>query len=527
MTRILDNAIVNQAQAKYIELRKGILINGQYYLKENMQPVPFNQVTLNIKNMGTHRKLIVDKSINYADAFEDHHSYNCCNSNIHFDESDENVTFILVNNAIYTNLIRFEEKDNKCMQTHCIELSNTISMQALGIYEKDEVLYVGVKNTASAQTLNLYNKLDLNFIRSINSEATGNQNYRHGHASKLTNNLYYQSACAFMSYSYYSEKQNKALMMKWGSTPSTSNYLQLAHNDLLEETNEYIDVINFTANAMATHSFLKIMQIARFNKETELWSNVYITIDYSKDPDFKDNEYYTTSTFNSDTFIRTIDNRTFVFVYYRCNVASNSKIMTYEIIKEESEVDGTIVINTKVERIKTQHFPEGQCGKIIYNGKNEKLKFYGHCSENVRSLMTSIYSYELNEETLEFEKTMSIEGQFYEFGFDKERNLFVVNSDYSVDKYNTRTVSNFEAKFETELYEYIGEDIETNLIITTKNLQGDLLKKEVKLDIKGNAKFKATDNKTIIVSTSDTEEIKVPVIITGAGSLNVFPKIKA
>ena len=65
------------------------------------------------------------------------------------------------------------------------------------------------------------------------------------------------------------------------------------------------------------------------------------------------------------------------------------------------------------------------------------------------------------------------------------------------------------------------------MIISTTNLQGDRLAKSVKLDIKGNAKFTDNGTKTIEVTTSESEDIKVPVTITGAGAINIFPKIKA
>ena len=157
------------------------------------------------------------------------------------------------------------------------------------------------------------------------------------------------------------------------------------------------------------------------------------------------------------------------------------------------------------------------------------LRFYGYikATNSYSAVMSTVYSYELNEAKLEFEKTLSIEGSIKEFGFDMDRNLYVLWEDYSLSRYNQNTAANFEARFEQSLYEYQGEDLDTNLLISTKNLQGDFLAKEVKLDIKGNAKFKSTNTKTLEVETLDSGELQVPIVITGAGAINIFPKIKA
>lgn len=534
MTKILDSTFSTTIMAKYVELRKGVLINGQYHLKENMQAVPFNQVFFNQPEIcdGT-RMLYTDKCLGFKDYQNNaYFPYNKIEPRIVYDKVDPDICYVMTLGIAYTYILKFIEKDNTCKLVKSFRLTNDSSGIAYGfdMYEKDNLLYAITGQANAYMTLH---KIDKETLASTFSctigVPTSSSSYAYATACKVTDNLYYSTGYATSGFGYYSEKQNQQISHSINIPGSSTNVLLMNINDTIYETEEEIKVVAVVPNNYGTGQEIQSFRVVTFDKVNEKWVNGNnIVPDVSKDPNHKPNNFNVSNIWEHDLFSRTINGRTFIFVYQRANSTTGSVMWTYELKTIQEEVDGQTVSKDIIEKIKTQNFPAGQSGPVIYYREDEKLRFYGRVTESAwNSLSASIFCYELNEVTLEFEKTLSIEGRIRDFGLDKERNLYVCWSDNSISKYNNRTVANFNAKFENGLYEYKGEDIETNLIISTSNLEGQLIAKEVKLDLKGNAKFKATDNKSITVNTLTTGDVNIPVVITGAGSLNIFPKIKA
>lgn len=533
MSKILDTNYITTYTPRMIELRKGFIINGQYYLKDNMQPIPFNFVTYNNNYLtydGT-SSLILDRRISYnqhctESTFGEH-------SGVLFDSEDERVTYVLTKAYSYHYLIKYQEENNRCKQVAVYTLtSSNYYAFPLTITETDEGIEVYMTGQAFTSTINIFNKNDLSLIRSYTTTGLSHStSYQYDSESVISGDFRYKAGYGDNRFTFYSRKSSamKYQKVEDPSSSDSSNYRNRLHyNGPWEESDREVSAIYPVSSSASAAGYIAKMIHVKYDKETELYNTKEIKV-IAGNPDtvgHDTNTYFaTTSGWNSDIFYKTISGKRYMFIYNRhsYNVTS-SRMMVFkykEITEEENE--------NVFELIKIQSFPTGQSGRIIHFMDEKKLRFYGsvRSSSSASATFSSVYCYELDESTLEFVKTFNVDGVIREFGFDKDRNLYVYWSDNSVSKYNEKTASNFNARFEEGLYEYQGEDIKTNLVISTTNLQGDYLAKEVKLDIKGNAKFKENGLKSITVNTKTDKELNIPVIITGAGSLNIFPKIKA
>ena len=521
MTKILDTNYISCPVPKYVELRKGVLINGQYHLKDTMQPVPFAQCVINDVNVVSGvRYTFLDRAINYADTNSTGSLSMFNNSTIIYDSVDENICYKYSQSGITGSIYKYDESNNRCkMIKQVVVISDTFA-SACNFYEEDGFLYFVYSSSVSNLTIYKYTKDNLIKVDNIPMVVSINgATYPYFTQSNITKNLYSATQSSLIDLVFYSKAQNKAISTRINNLCATSNCLNVSMHNAYKETNEYIKVLVPNPKAGAA-SYISEFNLVTFNKLTELWIAPVIVPVVGADAIVSPfiSNYLT----EHDMFSRTFGGKTYIFIYERHILNSAiSRVYVYEI---------TIVADKEVITfVKMQNMPAGQGGAIIHFKEDPTLKFYGTCKNGVApaDIFSSVYCYELNETTLEFEKTLSIDGLIRDFGFDKERNLFVTWADYSIDKYNTKTVANFNARFAEGLYEYQGVDILTNLIVSTANLQGVLLAKDVTLEMKGNAKFTATDNKSISVTTLTTGDLNIPVTITGAGSLNIFPKVKA
>lgn len=532
MTKILDSNYITTHVPKMIELRKGFIINGQYYLKDNMQPVPFNTVVHNDSYLTSSGRgyLFLDRTIRYSDNISC--GANICYDSILYDSEDERYTYVLTDVESYQYLIKFKEENNRC-QIEKISFINSSSPNIKFDKMEEEVdgyidIYRGGKATLPEKFR--YKKSDLVSVTNfaLTSGMSSHSSYNYDVDSNPAKNLYFRAGYSSnaASFAYYSNKQSKPIMHTLTSnilTDWNQRHRTLFHS-AFEETDEKVTMIYPAAAADSTTTYIKTMEICTFDKINESWSSKQITVQHGE----FELKYHSSNMFwASDVWYKTINNKKYIIIYNRDAYNFNTSKMEFFEYKESAGDDENTVI--EIELVKVQTFPHGQCGRIIYYNDDEKFRFYGSSKENTsyNSLMSTVYCYELDESSLEMVKTFNIEGSIREFGFDKDRNLYILWNDMSVTRHNDRTVANFNARFENSLYEYQGEDIETNLLISTTNLEGQFLEKEARLDIKGNAIFAESRNKTITVTTSGEGELAVPIVITGAGSLNIFPKIKA
>lgn len=540
MAKILDNSVIMDKQYKMIELRKGFLINGQYYLKENMQPVPFNTVTYNNSSFTDSGRSLM--SLNRNIKYFYNLSYgitNNTNNTICFDSKDETICYIVIEANSYKWLCKFREKDNRCELIKVVSIETSSGNEyskILSIHEKDNEIRVCLGGPAVKTIIYSYSKEDLSIAKTLNpDDVSYNNSYAYDQSCQIYKDnegyFMYKSGYGSNFYSFYNEVSNTKVVLTMNDVDpnydSSSNYRnRFNYNNLYEKTDNSMSVIHIVANKKISGKCdFKAGYIVKYDKNANTISKeeIAITVESSITDAYSDGVYLASEYWSSDVWYKTIGRKKYTILYLRDAINIGKPSRAYFFEHKISEEDQTMTLHL----VKIQEFPLGQTGNIIHYNDEERLRFYGYRRVDAKgSIFNNIYCYELDESRLEFVKTFNLDGEIKEFGFDLDRNLYVLWNNNEVSRYNERTVSNFNARFENGLYEYQGEDIQTNLIISTSNLEGKFIEKEVTLDLKGNAKFTSNGTKTITLTTSSESETKVPITITGAGALSIFPKVK-
>lgn len=525
MSKILDSTVITAHQPKMVELRKGFLINGQYYLKDKMQAVPFMTVPLSSGFSGggdcmLHlNKVLKCKDIAYYTCAPEHDL-------IVYDTNDERYTYVFMRAYSNAYLVKFSEEDNQCKyegywSTRLCTTSN--GTEVTSVYEKDEYI-IAILGGADSYSYKYYiNKKTMQSDRNVRiMNDSVNSSYPYDVLCQITNKAFYRSTYSPGTiFSHEQDDSDTFVSVTLSDTVDVNgNRNNLFFNNAFNDNeDEFIMMYPNAYHGNNVETYFKNIIKVRFDKNTKKWSQNVINLDSNG---FANSYIKAGYNYLSDVWYKTINDKDYMIVYNRANYGQEqSRVIIIEFYNDDD--------TEKAKIVKIQEMPVGQSGRILQFKDDEKIAFYGYnrIDTSHNSLFTSIYKYEFSEANLEFIKTFSLNNKIREFGFDKDRNMYIMWEDKSVSRYNETSVANFNAHFEENLYEYEGEEIETNMIVSITNIDDEFLEREVTLDIRGNAKFKSTGSKTITTTTSSEGTVKIPVIITGSGALSVFPKVKA
>lgn len=540
MAKILNDSLITAATHKLIELRKGFLINGQYYLKENMQPVPFNTITYNNTNFTSGAYFSLDRVIKYNDN-NNNGAMNHNDKRICFDSEDDRISYVFIESSTFKWLCKFKEENNFCELLYTIQVGiNAWYEKGVYIYERNDEIRLIFAGQGTNTYIKRYRKSDLYDLGTYNIE-TGNSNttYSYDQCSLLRVDngvFYYKSGYNINKVGFFNELTNAETPLNinsydpcYGSSTEARNRFNF--NNFYKESDEKISIIQLALASSSNGASVNFKHgnLLEYDFDTRSFSRKQLEITVEEDitNTYTSGVYIAGQKWSSDVWYKTINEKEYMILYLRNYYYYNnvSRAYFFEIKKEEIEEAEEEKLSLHLAKI--QEFPIGQCGQILHYKDEEKLRFYGtRKSGDGSSIFTNLHCYELDEARLEFVKVFNLDGEMREFGFDVNKNLYVLWNNYEVSKYNERTAANFNARFENTMYEYEGEDIATKLIISTTNLEGDLIEKDVTLDLKGNVKFTSNGTKTITLKTSAEAETEVPITITGAGSLSIFPKVK-
>lgn len=550
MSKLINNTVITTHVSKIIELRKGFIINGQYYLKENMQPVPFNTVTFNDATFTDNGNslLMLNRHINYLA----NHGYSMepITDSICFDSKDDTISYVVIESNSYRFLCKFKEENNTCT---LIKVNNFIgasnNLKYVGMFQTDLTINICISGCAYSSTIYSYDKQELKAVSNMKIDdmgVDGGKTYDCYSELYRDNNilLSYKSGYGHNRYTCLNIPGNIRISHDMddvdknfhNSSPYRNRFL---YNNLYINDGNRFGVIHLgttlpvSGKCTFTGAYLveyDLLENNFFRTEYKLTIPEELTEKYASD-----SIYYAAESYCSDVWYKTIEGKKYMILYlrdgYRSSLPCRSYVFEITDNPEVEPIDDEELqseVTKEIKLIKIQEFPLGQVGEIITFNDEPKLKFYSsrRASAADNALINNVFCYEFDEVKLEFFKTLNIHGEIKEFGFDMDRNLYILWNTNEISRYNERTVANFNAKFENALYEYAGEDINTNLIVSTTNLEGQFLEKEVVLDLKGNAIFTSNSTKTITITTSKSNEIKIPITINGAGSLSIFPKVK-
>jgi hypothetical protein len=110
---------------------------------------------------------------------------------------------------------------------------------------------------------------------------------------------------------------------------------------------------------------------------------------------------------------------------------------------------------------------------------------------------------------------------------DEERIWFVRESENSdLEMISPFLSLDVSVTFEDTSLTYIDTEIETAINIEAKTMAGEMKELELRLVLEGNAVFRETGSRRVTVTTSATQPVRVPIVITGSGAVNVYPTVE-
>lgn len=109
-------------------------------------------------------------------------------------------------------------------------------------------------------------------------------------------------------------------------------------------------------------------------------------------------------------------------------------------------------------------------------------------------------------------------------GCDSKNNIWITDTSKKIHKFSVELPVDVQLSFENDSIDYKGTDIDTNILLEAYNYMNERVSVKLELTIKGPMTF--TDgSKSMTITSSKIEQIKIPTIVKGSGIISVFPKI--
>jgi hypothetical protein len=127
--------------------------------------------------------------------------------------------------------------------------------------------------------------------------------------------------------------------------------------------------------------------------------------------------------------------------------------------------------------------------------------------------------------TTSYIKVSGFEQTVEAIGCDTNNNMYVQYADTSIELVSKTMPTTIYADFDQDVYTYNGFDVNANIVVNVKNFQGKFVSTKVTLTLYGNVKFTQNNTKTITVTTSNLDNITVPVTIYDEGNYQVVASL--
>lgn len=217
-----------------------------------------------------------------------------------------------------------------------------------------------------------------------------------------------------------------------------------------------------------------------------------------------------------DLFLTTIDNKEYLhYIRYRNNLYFF--LSTFEVNRDENNVPVSL---KQIYFVDTTETFSCQPTQKLTTQDNKVMVLLGGNNMSVLKI---------NEETgiFELQKTKYLENSYRSAGIDKLNRIWVMDNNYNIEIFTLTDFSTYSLEFEKEQYSYLGEEISTYVKVRCLDMIGTYINGSVNLVISGNAVFDANNTKalTVEIHSTDTEDLQIPITITGAGRIIIYPTL--
>ena len=513
MARILNKVAFSRQIQKIVETENGLIINGHYYNRQNMTPLPFSALPTygSVYDLSMNQKLILkstatSRNKTYGDM-------------IVVDQNNPNIKYVFTVSTKGENIqciIKLNEANGKCEHVNYSLLSgfpttNGFVKQIAG--QNDDFIYL-LFETNGHRTY--FYAMDKNSLTMTSIKDYGN----YFNAYKLyetEENIYLGISNNGMNYIEKYNKLDKTVNRITATTNATSSLaMSTIFTDpiIIDEDHFYTYAIKYS-NADAKISIIKF------------------DFDLTLEPDFAN---VVTDTVVDTTFTDTIAkissfaaNSNIVyepFITYANNSKKYLNIVAYETYASST------VANYPNYGVYTFLIDEDNNGSLILknftNFGNIPLRGFLSSKNNNTAIFASDQSlfftnFSTDSESFVLSETKNVNPQH--LGIDRQENVWYVNGNGEVDLVNSSSVNSVYMTFEKGSYTYDGSDISTYIEVCTKNIDGELIESTLQLTITGEATWNTNNTKTVNIVTSKDDVIQVPLTIKDKGNINILPKV--
>lgn len=136
-----------------------------------------------------------------------------------------------------------------------------------------------------------------------------------------------------------------------------------------------------------------------------------------------------------------------------------------------------------------------------------------------------LHFYLWNSLAKKFENTSVYSRDISAIGLDYNNNIWLQNTDTSLEIFAQAMPIKLEANLEKEKYEYKGVEIDSSVFVFAQNFNGKYVTANLEISLVGPAYFPDVNEKTKIVTTSNLNVLTIPVKITDSGYVRVNVRI--
>lgn len=109
-------------------------------------------------------------------------------------------------------------------------------------------------------------------------------------------------------------------------------------------------------------------------------------------------------------------------------------------------------------------------------------------------------------------------------GIDLDDQIWYLDGSQNTNMISPSVPVDYIIKYKESKYKYTGTDIDTSIIISAKNYDGEYIEAQLKIDITGPMIFTSNNSKSIQEPTLTTGPKEIPVKITERGNITLHPK---
>lgn len=537
-----------------IELDDSIYINTSKYNKYSLSPIPFeflkiNQNITTYYDYGPFMGMSINKTCNLFHSQKSHIKRtakgDCFGGYIRDSANMDYLYFI--NNRSYTSdmsiIYKIDLKDMRIISK--LNVENSISFAG----QDDEYIYIYNLNghTDSINGIYIYKKANNTIILKDYESSTFSYDilYQNYYFSGFTymDNSNEKEVHIINTKGYHLGKSNngKSIIARYGNTSSQEIIYDLYNKTESPDTSiQDFNNVNFHVKGYTRFSkfsdvqiFIPFFSYRESDRKKDGDTKVLKFLSILKDNSTSQCSFYKEYSIDISEYLN--NDNSFIIAFdkiidslYNRNLdinieyidISDKKYMVTMFTNNSnnsinSNLSGIMVWDIDIDTIKL----------ISYTPNKFNRSWDGHIfTSDIKQIYQGTYSdgitvYKLDESKKKYEcLTFKSIPYLVEIGLDISENLYTLN------KYGEiKRISNFDTiivdiKLEKSSYIKNEENKETFVLVTSKNIKGEILKNIITLKITGNAKFN-NDKQTIEITGG--ENIKVPIIITGFGKFKV------